>query len=156
MEASVIMRTLVENCRTYEQAVEASPSASRVASSTQLCTAPGYGDSDGRSHTARLRAVPSPRNRPRDDRRIVRPAPLDAGMYSLTTRVPRNTYYATYGQVGVLFLQTLNHFQRFAYVRLAHAREQRLQAEQQRYPPPLQTRAHSNSSAQSERLNGAY
>ncbi|KAJ6594580.1 stabilization of polarity axis-domain-containing protein [Mycena capillaripes] len=45
--------------------------------------------------------------------------------------------------VGVLFLQALNHFQRYAYVRQAHAREKRLAAEQQQYqqqqqPPQLQ------------------
>ncbi|KAJ7141102.1 mesa protein [Mycena epipterygia] len=34
--------------------------------------------------------------------------------------------------VGVLFLQALNHFQRYAYVRQAHAREKRM-AEQQQY-----------------------
>ncbi|KAJ7090911.1 mesa protein [Mycena belliarum] len=33
--------------------------------------------------------------------------------------------------VGVLFLQTLNHFQRYAYVRQAHAREKRYAAEHQ-------------------------
>ncbi|KAJ7782517.1 docking domain of Afi1 for Arf3 in vesicle trafficking-domain-containing protein [Mycena maculata] len=42
--------------------------------------------------------------------------------------------------VGVLFLQALNHFQRYAYVRQAHAREKRLVVEQQQYqqPPPQQ------------------
>lgn len=31
----------------------------------------------------------------------------------------------TAGQIGVQFLQALNHFQRYAYVRQAHAKEQR-------------------------------
>ncbi|KAG6897530.1 hypothetical protein C0992_000515 [Termitomyces sp. T32_za158] len=54
--------------------------------------------------------------------------------------------------VGVLFLQSLNHFQRYAYVRQAHAREKRILSEQQQLlqqqhngqplPPP---RVHSNS-----------
>jgi len=34
-------------------------------------------------------------------------------------------------QVGLLFLQSLNHFQRYAYVRQAHAKERRMLAEQQ-------------------------
>ncbi|KAG5723625.1 Protein mesA [Termitomyces sp. T112] len=53
--------------------------------------------------------------------------------------------------VGVLFLQSLNHFQRYAYVRQAHAREKRILNEQQQLlqqqhtAQPLPTRAHSNS-----------
>ncbi|KAL1680544.1 docking domain of Afi1 for Arf3 in vesicle trafficking-domain-containing protein [Schizophyllum commune] len=120
MEASVIMRTLVENCRTYEQAVELLAMVIPTGGLTQLAF--------GLFHP----------------HEIVRETTVE--LFDQLRSTP----------VGVLFLQTLNHFQRFAYVRLAHAREQRLQAEQQRYPPPLQSRAHSNSSAQSERLNGAY
>lgn len=54
-------------------------------------------------------------------------------------------------QVGVLFLQALNHFQRYAYVRQAHAREKRTEQQQfseVAYPTPLATfssRTHSNS-----------
>ncbi|KAJ6546440.1 mesa protein [Mycena vulgaris] len=40
--------------------------------------------------------------------------------------------------VGVLFLQALNHFQRYAYVRQAHARERRMASEQQQYPQQQQ------------------
>ncbi|KAL1746446.1 stabilization of polarity axis-domain-containing protein [Schizophyllum fasciatum] len=120
MEASVIMRTLVENCRTYEQAVELLAMVIPTGGLTQLAF--------GLFHP----------------HEIVRETTVE--LFDHLRATP----------VGVLFLQTLNHFQRFAYVRLAHAREQRLLAEQQRYPPPLQSRAHSNSSAQSERLNGTY
>ena len=35
-------------------------------------------------------------------------------------------YLLSAEQVGVLFLQSLNHFQRYAYVRQAHVREKRL------------------------------
>lgn len=67
-----------------------------------------------------------------------------------------------YDQVGVLFLQALNHFQRYAYVRQAHTRERRLGEQQQTQPqytpsyPPVTSRAHSNSIAtlQSEKSNG--
>ncbi|CAK5265904.1 unnamed protein product [Mycena citricolor] len=44
--------------------------------------------------------------------------------------------------VGVMFLQALNHFQRYAYVRQAHARERRLLEQQQQpklYGPPSTT-----------------
>ncbi|KAF7357919.1 Protein mesA [Mycena venus] len=40
--------------------------------------------------------------------------------------------------VGVLFLQALNHFQRYAYVRQAHAREKRLAPDQYQHQPPPQ------------------
>ncbi|KAJ7678700.1 stabilization of polarity axis-domain-containing protein [Mycena rosella] len=40
--------------------------------------------------------------------------------------------------VGVSFLQALNHFQRYAYVRQAHAREKRVVPEQQHYQQPHQ------------------
>ncbi|KAI3602752.1 spindle pole body interacting protein [Moniliophthora roreri] len=69
--------------------------------------------------------------------------------------------------VGVLFLQTLNHFQRYAYVRQAHARDKQL-PQATHYPQPaafapIITRAHSSSSAAmsvaggyfGERTNGA-
>jgi len=36
--------------------------------------------------------------------------------------------------VGVMFLQALNHFQRYAYVRQAHAREKRMMPEQPQQP----------------------
>ncbi|KAF4583378.1 hypothetical protein EYR38_002128 [Pleurotus pulmonarius] len=41
--------------------------------------------------------------------------------------------------VGVTFLQALNHFQRYSYVRQAHARESRVAREQQQqlHPPPV-------------------
>ncbi|TFK25718.1 mesa protein [Coprinopsis marcescibilis] len=69
--------------------------------------------------------------------------------------------------VGVLFLQALNHFHRYAYIRLAHAKEKRLLADQQgqRYPqssepgygsgPMVGGRTHSNSIA-SDRSNNAF
>ncbi|KJA19960.1 hypothetical protein HYPSUDRAFT_43867 [Hypholoma sublateritium FD-334 SS-4] len=59
--------------------------------------------------------------------------------------------------VGVLFLQALNHFQRYAYVRQAHARERKAQAEQQyaEGAHAVGTRAHSNSIA-SNQQNGTF
>lgn len=64
--------------------------------------------------------------------------------------------------VGVLFLQTLNHFQRYSYVRQAHMREKRI-AEQQHdaktsslLPPALPSRTHSNASVSSTHVNGAF
>ncbi|EAU91626.1 MesA protein [Coprinopsis cinerea okayama7 len=67
--------------------------------------------------------------------------------------------------VGVLFLQALNHFQRYAYVRQAHAKERRTVSDlqyDQRYPgasdasygvPGPVARAHSNSVASDRSLN---
>ncbi|KAJ7502504.1 stabilization of polarity axis-domain-containing protein [Mycena galericulata] len=51
--------------------------------------------------------------------------------------------------VGVLFLQALNHFQRYAYVRQAHAREKRSEQQhyQQQAQPPPQHSFYNNSSA---------
>ncbi|KAK7043132.1 hypothetical protein VNI00_008486 [Paramarasmius palmivorus] len=73
--------------------------------------------------------------------------------------------------VGVLFLQSLNHFQRYAFVRQAHAREKQQQQQLQQPPhhsssiayAPTMGRAHSGSSAAmsvtssyfGERSNGA-
>ena len=53
-------------------------------------------------------------------------------------------------EVGVLFLQALNHFQRYAYVRQAHAKERKMHAEQQQHDirqenAYFSTRMHSNS-----------
>lgn len=53
-------------------------------------------------------------------------------------------------EVGVLFLQALNHFQRYAYVRQAHAKERKMQAEQQQHEmrpenPYFSSRMHSSS-----------
>ena len=50
-------------------------------------------------------------------------------------------------EVGVLFLQALNHFQRYAYVRQAHAMERKLLAEHEIRPENtyFSTRMHSNS-----------
>ncbi|KAI0346507.1 spindle pole body interacting protein [Trametopsis cervina] len=56
--------------------------------------------------------------------------------------------------VGVQFLQALNHFQRYAYVRQAHARESRILREQNTLtlPPSIMSRTPSNRSESS--LNG--
>ncbi|TRM70139.1 docking domain of Afi1 for Arf3 in vesicle trafficking-domain-containing protein [Schizophyllum amplum] len=121
MEASVIMRTLVENCRSYEQVVELLAMVVPTGGLTQLAF--------GLFHP----------------HEVVRETTVE--LFNQLRETP----------VGVLFLQTLNQFQRFAYVRLAQAREQRLQAEHHLYPPALQSRTHSNSSAHSEqRLNGPF
>lgn len=55
-------------------------------------------------------------------------------------------------KVGVLFLQSLNHFQRYAYVRQAHAREAKLQLKEQQVhlAPPVYGRANSKGSNTSE------
>lgn len=55
-------------------------------------------------------------------------------------------------QIGVQSLQSLNHFQRYAYVRLAHARETRVAKEQNYlFPPPsgMASRTPSNRSESS-------
>ncbi|KAF5380434.1 hypothetical protein D9615_004661 [Tricholomella constricta] len=59
--------------------------------------------------------------------------------------------------VGVLFLQALNHFQRYAYVRQAHSRERRILSEQQQQPTAqsFPSRTHSNSIVGGG-LNGAF
>ncbi|KAF9478627.1 spindle pole body interacting protein [Pholiota conissans] len=70
--------------------------------------------------------------------------------------------------VGVLFLQALNHFQRYAYVRQAHAKElqqQQQQSQQQQHTThyfenahigtTANVRSHSNSVVNNQ-LNGAY
>lgn len=64
-------------------------------------------------------------------------------------------YYPS--EVGVLFLQALNHFQRYAYVRQAHARERKAQVEQQyaEGAHAVCTRVHSNSTA-SNQQNGTF
>lgn len=70
-------------------------------------------------------------------------------------------------QVGVLFLQALNHFQRYAYVRQAHAREKRVAAEQQQYqqqqqPPQQQSygssfnRTYSSDRMVTPTINGVF
>jgi hypothetical protein len=56
--------------------------------------------------------------------------------------------------VGVLFLQALNHFQRYAYVRQAHARETRVPkdhggGQQHLQPPSFPSRTPSNRSESS-------
>ncbi|KAF8893423.1 stabilization of polarity axis-domain-containing protein [Infundibulicybe gibba] len=67
--------------------------------------------------------------------------------------------------IGVLFLQALNHFQRYAYVRQAHAKEKRMAEQQEQrqssqplYPLTTYNRSHSNSIAMPhpERLNGGF
>ncbi|KAF8070707.1 docking domain of Afi1 for Arf3 in vesicle trafficking-domain-containing protein [Lyophyllum atratum] len=60
--------------------------------------------------------------------------------------------------VGVLFLQSLNHFQRYAYVRQAHSREKRTLSEQQQHQQsaqPFPSRTHSNSIVGGG-LNGSF
>ncbi|RDB24706.1 Protein mesA [Hypsizygus marmoreus] len=111
-EVLLIMRTLADNCRTYEQVVEL------------LAYLMPHGGGllhlgFGLFH----------------QREAVREATVD--LFNQLRAYP----------VGVLYLQSLNHFQRYAYVRQAHAREKRLLSEQQQ---PLQaqqfpSRAHSNS-----------
>lgn len=56
--------------------------------------------------------------------------------------------------VGVMFLQTLNHFQRYAYVRQAHAREMRSRDQTQQLIPPLPYAARTPSSRSEVSLGG--
>ncbi|KAI6124424.1 docking domain of Afi1 for Arf3 in vesicle trafficking-domain-containing protein [Pisolithus croceorrhizus] len=56
--------------------------------------------------------------------------------------------------VGVMFLQALNHFQRYAYVRQAHARETRSREQVQQLMPPLPYVARTPSSRSEISLGG--
>lgn len=56
--------------------------------------------------------------------------------------------------IGVVFLQTLNHFQRYAYVRQAHARETRSREQGQQLIPPLPYAARTPSSRSEVSLGG--
>ncbi|KAJ7233911.1 docking domain of Afi1 for Arf3 in vesicle trafficking-domain-containing protein [Mycena rebaudengoi] len=59
--------------------------------------------------------------------------------------------------VGVLFLQALNHFQRYAYVRQAHAREKRAAEHQQQYHHQQpQSQPQSHQSVYSSQFNRTY
>jgi hypothetical protein len=59
-------------------------------------------------------------------------------------------------QVGVLFLQALNHFQRYAYVRQAHAREKRFAEQYQQQPPPPQQQSQTQSVYGPSSFNRTY
>ncbi|KAJ7162232.1 stabilization of polarity axis-domain-containing protein [Mycena filopes] len=62
--------------------------------------------------------------------------------------------------VGVMFLQALNHFQRYAYVRQAHAREKRVTEQQQQPylqappPPPLPPQPQTHTQMQHQSMYG--
>jgi len=64
------------------------------------------------------------------------------------TQIQHGVKITHYVQVGVIFLQALNHFQRYAYVRQAHARESRMKdLSHGLVPPPhLVSRTPSNRS----------
>ncbi|KAF9027622.1 spindle pole body interacting protein [Hymenopellis radicata] len=89
--------------------------------------------------------------------------PLGFGLFHQDESV-RNRTVDLFNQIraypiGVLFLQALNHFQRYAYVRQAHARVRRPSDHPPAlYPPAVTSRTHSNSSATmpADRLNGAF
>ncbi|KAF7376650.1 Protein mesA [Mycena sanguinolenta] len=95
-EVTVIMRTLAENIKTYDQVVEL------------LAHLMPHGG--GLIHLAFSLF---------HQKETVRDATVD--LFNQLRVYP----------VGVMFLQALNHFQRYAYVRQAHAREKRLQEQQQ-------------------------
>ncbi|KAF8973314.1 docking domain of Afi1 for Arf3 in vesicle trafficking-domain-containing protein [Flammula alnicola] len=65
----------------------------------------------------------------------------------------------TSSEVGVLFLQSMNHFQRYAYVRQAHAKERKMLAEhqhenrQQQHPHYEDSSAYSVTSTISSRMH---
>ncbi|RXW25611.1 hypothetical protein EST38_g246 [Candolleomyces aberdarensis] len=130
-EALTIMRTMVDNARSYEQIVE-----------LLACLPHGGG----------LMSLAFGLHHPRES---IREATVD--LFNQLRSYP----------VGVLFLQALNHFQRYAYVRQAHARERRALEQQQDHrgyfadwnqtPVGTQTRMHSNSVVSvSDRSNNAF
>ncbi|KAJ6456380.1 stabilization of polarity axis-domain-containing protein [Mycena sanguinolenta] len=113
VEVSVIMRTLAENIKTYDQVVEL------------LAHLMPHGA--GLIHLAFSLF---------HQKETVRDATVD--LFNQLRAYP----------VGVMFLQALNHFQRYAYVRQAHAREKRLIQEQQQHQqqqPPQQQQSQSQS-----------
>jgi hypothetical protein len=58
-------------------------------------------------------------------------------------------------QIGVQFLQSLNHFQRYAYVRLAHAKEARITKYQNSlFPPPAAMTSRTPSNRSESSLGG--
>ncbi|KAG5639106.1 hypothetical protein H0H81_006695 [Sphagnurus paluster] len=127
-EALLIMRTLAESVKTYEQVVEASLYLNypkwNVKKTQLLAYLIPHGGGllhlgFGLFH----------------QKESVREATVD--LFNQLRAYP----------VGVLFLQSLNHFQRYAYVRQAHSREKRALEQQQQSAQPLPSRGHSNSIA---------
>ncbi|KAJ7803801.1 stabilization of polarity axis-domain-containing protein [Mycena olivaceomarginata] len=120
-EVSAIMRTLVENVKTYDQVVEL------------LAYLMFHGG--GLLHLAFCLF---------HQKESVRDATVD--LFDQLRAFP----------VGVLFLQALNHFQRYAYVRQAHAREKRFAEQYQQQPPPPQQQSQTQSVYGPSSFNRTY
>ncbi|EGO29734.1 hypothetical protein SERLADRAFT_365750 [Serpula lacrymans var. lacrymans S7.9] len=115
-EVELIVRTISENMRSYDQVVEL------------LAYAP--------PHTGGLQPLSFCLFHQQES---IRDTTVD--ILDMLRRYP----------VGVIFLQALNHFQRYAYVRQAHAREARIMKENTLLPPPptFTSRTPSNRSESS-------
>lgn len=81
--------------------------------------------SSQRASASQLRSLPPTRNCPRADCRRLQRAQRIFCAYTYHGN-PIVCLLTVTQQVGVYFLQALNHFQRYAYVRQAHARETRI------------------------------
>ncbi len=76
---------------------------------------------------------------------------MNSDLIQFVSNIPDSDAYSYIAQVGVQFLQALNHFQRYAYVRQAHARESRPVRDQATLPipPSYMPRTPSNRSESS-------
>jgi hypothetical protein len=134
-EVELIMRTLVNAVQTYDQVVEvrcccASFDLVRNSSLDPWTAAPLTDPSVHRwSPPPELRAVSPAGSRARPNCRSFHTITHVSGEFvDHTVRFFRRSLLISMNacmQVGVQFLQALNHFQRYAYVRQAHARESR-------------------------------
>ncbi|KAG1797235.1 uncharacterized protein BJ212DRAFT_1289850, partial [Suillus subaureus] len=101
-EVELIVRSIADNLRTYEQIVEVS-----------ILTFWTVGSSLLPPHSGGLQPLSFCLFHHQES---IREATVD-----IFNELRQNPYAA-----GVIFLQALNHFQRYAYVRQAHARESRM------------------------------
>ena len=76
-----------------------------------------------RTIASRFLLVPSTRVRARSDRGHFQRAKNPSGNSKPSLYTARQLMSLAWSQVGVISLQALNHFQRYAYVRQAYARE---------------------------------
>jgi len=127
-EISLIMRTLAENVKTYEQVVEVFISTDVTFLKFEpLLAATGILVATWRRADASgVWPLPSKGDRSRSDGRPVQPGSGLSCKCMTDSFVPCRLLSPFTGQVGVLFLQSLNQFQRYAYVRQAHVRERGL------------------------------
>lgn len=151
-EAAMIYRTLAENIQTYDQVTEVCGVCialralrSLIHHTALVITA----SSPPRPASSELRTVPSAGGSSRSECRDFQRASFLSG-----TRSVHSLWIDAHElwQVGVQFLQALNHFQRYAYVRQAHALESRLLKEQNTLaipPSAYMSRTPSNRSESS-------